>query len=47
VGLYVLSLPLVLLAIGLGMKLNHRIPARRFERVLGVILIGLGLLLLL
>lgn len=47
VKLYVLSLPLVLLALGLGIKLNHRIPARRFERLLGVILIGLGLLLLL
>ena len=47
VGLYVLSLPLVLLAIGLGMKLHHRIPARRFERLLWVMLIGLGLLLLL
>ncbi len=45
--LYVLSLPLVLLAIALGAKLNHRIPAKRFERLLCVILIGLGLLLLL
>ncbi len=46
VKLYVLALPLVLLAIVLGTRLNQRIPADRFERFLYVIIIGLGLWLL-
>jgi uncharacterized membrane protein YfcA len=47
VGLFLYSLPLVLLAIPLGTWLNRRIPHERFERLLYVILIGLGVLLLL
>jgi uncharacterized protein len=46
VQLYLQTLPLVLLAIFLGTKLNHRIPAKRFERVLYTTSIGLGVLLL-
>lgn len=44
--LYVLALPLVLIAIFLGGKLNQRISAGRFERLLYGVLIVLGLLLL-
>jgi uncharacterized membrane protein YfcA len=44
--LYALTLPVVLLAIFLCGKLNRRIPAGRFERLLYVALIVLGLLLL-
>ncbi len=40
------SLPLVLLAIFLGRKLNHRFSAERFNRLLYGILIALGILLL-
>jgi uncharacterized membrane protein YfcA len=46
VQLYGLALPLVLIAIFLGGRLHSRIPAHRFERLLYVILIGLGILLL-
>ena len=45
-SLYFLALPGVLLAIFLGGKLNRRIPARRFERLLYLALIILGLLLM-
>lgn len=45
--LYVMALPLVLVAILLGSRLNRRLPAARFDRVLHVIVIGFGLLLLL
>ena len=47
VRLYTLALPVILVAIILGTKLNRRIPTERFERALYAILIGLGLLLLL
>jgi len=46
VTLYLLSLPLVLLALVLGATLNHRLSAQRFDRLLCVMLLGLGLLLL-
>jgi uncharacterized membrane protein YfcA len=46
VTLYLLSLPLVLLALVLGARLNRRLSAKRFDRLLCVILLGLGLLLL-
>lgn len=42
-----MALPLVLVAILLGSRLNRRLPAARFDRVLHVIVIGFGLLLLL
>ena len=46
IKLYILALPLVFAAIFLGGKLNALIPANRFERLLYVALIVLGLLLL-
>ena len=47
VQLYVLALPVLVLAIALGTRLHRRIPAHRFERLLYLVLIGLGGLLLL
>lgn len=44
--LYTLALPLVLTAIFLGGKINQRIPAGRFERLLYGALVILGILLL-
>lgn len=44
--LYVLALPVVLIAIFLGGKLNQRIPPARFEKLIYMTLVGLGLLLL-
>ena len=44
--LYAYSMPAILLATGLGVMLNKRIPARKFERILFVIIIALGILLL-
>lgn len=44
--LYLLALPVILLAILLGSWLNARIPAKRFEYLLFVALILLGVLLL-
>lgn len=44
--IYGLALPLVLIAIFVGGKLNRYIPANRFERLLYITLIGLGVLLL-
>ena len=44
---YLLALPLVLIAIFLGGKLNGHIPAQYFERLLYLTLVGLGLLLIL
>jgi uncharacterized membrane protein YfcA len=44
--LYALALPVVLIAIFLGGKLNQRIPPGRFEKFIYMTLIGLGLLLL-
>lgn len=44
--LYAYSLPAILLATILGVFLNRRIPAKRFERILFVIIIVLGVLLL-
>ncbi|MWV42131.1 TSUP family transporter [Paenibacillus sp. HJL G12] len=45
--LYAYSLPVILLATGLGVLLNKRIPAKKFERILFIIIIALGILLLL
>jgi uncharacterized protein len=45
-GLYVVALPLVLLALSLGRRLSRRIPAAAFQRLLYGALIVLGLLLL-
>ncbi|MGG3743036.1 sulfite exporter TauE/SafE family protein [Paenibacillus chibensis] len=45
--LYAYSLPAILLATGLGVLFSKRIPARRFERILFMIIIGLGILLML
>lgn len=44
--LYALALPVVLIAIFLGGKLNQRIPLGRFEKFIYMTLVGLGLLLL-
>jgi uncharacterized membrane protein YfcA len=44
--LYALALPVVLIAILLGGKLNRRIPPGRFEKFIYMTLVGLGLLLL-
>ncbi len=44
---YALALPFILLAIFMGGRLNARIPANRFEPLLYITLIILGLLLLL
>ena len=43
--LYSLTLPLLFLAVFLGYRLNHHIPATGFERLLHGALIGLGILL--
>lgn len=43
--LYVLSLPLIAVAVVLGRLLNRRIPVRRFGRFVDLALIALGLLL--
>jgi uncharacterized membrane protein YfcA len=44
--LYTFALPVILIAIFLGGKLNQRIPPGRFERLIYGILLGLGFLLL-
>ena len=44
--LYAFALPVILIAIFLGGKLNRRIPPGRFERVIYVTLFGLGIILL-
>lgn len=44
---YLLAFPFVLIAIFIGGKLNSYIPAHRFERLLYLALIGLGILLIL
>lgn len=46
IQLYLCVLPVILLAIPLGTKLHNRIPAERFERLLYMLLIGLGMFLL-
>ena len=46
VQIFGLALPLVLIAIFVGGKLNRHIPVNRFERLLYVALVGLGVLLL-
>jgi uncharacterized membrane protein YfcA len=43
---YLLAFPFVLAAIFLGGKLNGYIPADRFERLLNLALIGLGIMLI-
>jgi uncharacterized protein len=45
--LYLLAFPFVLAAIFLGGKLNGLMPTRRFERLLYLALVGLGVLLIL
>lgn len=45
--LYLLSLPLTLLAFVLGAKLNQSIPAGKFDRIVHVFLIAIGVMLLL
>jgi uncharacterized protein len=45
-GLYLIALPLVLLALFLGRRLSRRIPAAMFQPLLYGALIVLGLLLL-
>lgn len=44
--LYAYSIPAILLATGLGMFMNKRIPAKKFESYLFFIIIALGVLLL-
>jgi len=44
--LYGLSLPLVLVAVGLGQYLNQRLPTERFNQLLSVLLVALGSLML-
>lgn len=44
---YAYSLPAILVATALGVFLNKRIPAAKFERYLFIIIIALGILLLL
>jgi len=43
--LYAFALPLIPVAVFLGSKLNQRIPAERFERLLYGVLVGFGVLL--
>lgn len=45
-GLFLLAMPAVLVAIGLGGWLNRRLPVARFEQLVFIIFIGLGLLLI-
>lgn len=44
--LFGLSLPLVLVAIFWGDRLNRRIPAHQFDKLIYVVLVGLGVILL-
>jgi uncharacterized membrane protein YfcA len=43
---YIYSLPLVFLAIFLGLKISRKIPAEKFNKYVYVMLLGLGIILL-
>jgi len=43
---YLYSLPLVFLAIFLGLKISRKIPAEKFNKYVYVMLLGLGIILL-
>lgn len=44
--LFLFSVPVIVLSILLGNRLNQRIPAGKFDRMIHILLIGLGILLL-
>jgi putative Ca2+/H+ antiporter (TMEM165/GDT1 family) len=43
---YLYSLPLVFLAIVLGLKISRKIPAQKFSKYVYVMLLALGIILL-
>jgi uncharacterized membrane protein YfcA len=43
---YIYSLPLVFLAIFLGLKISRKIPAEKFNKYVYVMLLALGVILL-
>jgi uncharacterized membrane protein YfcA len=43
---YLYSLPLVFLAVFLGLRISRKIPAEKFNKYVYVMLLGLGIILL-